>query len=435
MKVSKSGEVPPRTGEDPYVANFFFRSMRGKWRERYAGICGECFDNAAVCGHFPEVPLRCLLIGHNPSEHAFQSGYFYSNPTNRMLLLLTGRYGSDATMHFDGLAPAGAPLSFQNRIALERGVGLTDLGVEPGNDAGSYSAELLRTWRSDLYRSLTGHVRRVGDTLAHLRDVALGKTVHTSGSGLVVESSSSAASAGTTGILPAEHARDLLSAFDSLASWSPADSTSSLGGGAGGKPAAVSVASAGSSWSAAAAGAGISPRAKRRRLACVGDVIGVESAAAAATNSGHGDAGLGAPASAPVTLLRSEARCRDPSVCAPRVVAFTGKNQWKMLFDPPLKVCEHGLQPSTLRPPAWPLPASTAVWILSSSSGRAAMTDEARRAPYRGLAQLVATMPWLRKDQQAAVVAAAPACRLKAVGAAGVGCDSGTLSATSSACK
>jgi hypothetical protein len=35
-----------------------------------------------------EGPLRLIIIGHNPSDHAWRSGHFYSNPANRMWPLL-----------------------------------------------------------------------------------------------------------------------------------------------------------------------------------------------------------------------------------------------------------------------------------------------------------------------------------------------------------
>lgn len=45
-----------------------------------------------------------------------------------------------------------------------------------------------------------------------------------------------------------------------------------------------------------------------------------------------------------------------------------------------------GLQPAALRPPGWPFPADrTAMFVVPSSSGAAAMTNEAREAPYRAL--------------------------------------------------
>ena len=59
----------------------------------------------------------------------------------------------------------------------------------------------------------------------------------------------------------------------------------------------------------------------------------------------------------------------------------------------PSRRCSLGVQ--TKLPPGWPLPSSTEVWVLTSSSGRAAMTLEARAAPYRELASRLRTLgPW-----------------------------------------
>ena len=60
------------------------------------------------------------------------------------------------------------------------------------------------------------------------------------------------------------------------------------------------------------------------------------------------------------------------SSSAPQLVAFTGKRQWCHLFTPPLPRCSAGLQ--SKRPEGWPLPPTTEVWVLPSSSGRAVMT-------------------------------------------------------------
>jgi TDG/mug DNA glycosylase family protein len=49
----------------------------------------------------------------------------------------------------------------------------------------------------------------------------------------------------------------------------------------------------------------------------------------------------------------------DAAEFAPRVVAFSGKRHWALLFEPALKrVDSFGLQPPGLRPPGWPLPPS-----------------------------------------------------------------------------
>lgn len=53
----------------------------------------------------------------------------------------------------------------------------------------------------------------------------------------------------------------------------------------------------------------------------------------------------------------------------------------------------YGLQ--TVRPKGFPFtPEETQLFVLTSSSGAAAMSNDARLAPYQKLAELVAAVPW-----------------------------------------
>lgn len=81
---------------------------------------------------------------------------------------------------------------------------------------------------------------------------------------------------------------------------------------------------------------------------------------------------------------------------APLAVAFTGKRQYQFLFPKAKSKVPTGLQPPGERPPGWPFPDSTQVWILPSSSGRAVLTTEQRVGPYRDLASAVNTVEWPR---------------------------------------
>ena len=86
---------------------------------------------------------------------------------------------------------------------------------------------------------------------------------------------------------------------------------------------------------------------------------------------------------------------------APAILAATGKRQWQDLLvagtgSRSLPQVEYGLQPPSLRPRAWPLPPTTAVWLLTSTSGAAALTNEARAAPWAALGAEVAGVPWPR---------------------------------------
>lgn len=53
-----------------------------------------------------------------------------------------------------------------------------------------------------------------------------------------------------------------------------------------------------------------------------------------------------------------------------------------------------GLQPAGVVPAGWPFPPSTEVWVMPSSSGRAALTIAQRTTPYRELAERVNRVPW-----------------------------------------
>lgn len=44
----------------------------GGWRERWAGVCDDCFQQGVQCGHYDEHPLTMLIIGHNPSVKTWE---------------------------------------------------------------------------------------------------------------------------------------------------------------------------------------------------------------------------------------------------------------------------------------------------------------------------------------------------------------------------
>jgi hypothetical protein len=75
----------------------------------------------------------------------------------------------------------------------------------------------------------------------------------------------------------------------------------------------------------------------------------------------------------------------------------------------PKKATTVDLGPQAHLPPGWPLPPATEVWVLTSTSGASALTNEARAAPYRQLAARLAEIPWPRRVAPACVAAAAAA--------------------------
>jgi hypothetical protein len=53
----RTQELPP-----PFIAPAL---SEGKWRELYASVCCQCFDERRHCMHFPERRLRLLFIGED----------------------------------------------------------------------------------------------------------------------------------------------------------------------------------------------------------------------------------------------------------------------------------------------------------------------------------------------------------------------------------
>lgn len=233
----------------------------GPWQAPAPARYGERYASPGQ----PERRLRLLLVGHNPSQVAWSGGHFYGNPTNRMWSLLADR----------GLIPGAWSVPADERMPAEVGIGFTDVGCEPGNDASSYGRAVMRRWRAGLWLRLRAHVLRVMDP----------------------------------GLVDPEMAWD---------------------------------------------GAGVD----------------------AAIEARWAELPDGA-----VNLL------------GPAVVAFTGKRQWVELFDARPSGVEFGLQSPLVRPAGWPL-GEAEVWVLPSSSGRAAMTAEARLGPYRALGARLAQVPW-----------------------------------------
>jgi TDG/mug DNA glycosylase family protein len=78
-----------------------------------------------------DAPLRLIIVGHNPSSHAWASGHFYSNPSNWMWRLLKDQ----------GIAPPSLIRGAEDdgKMPAACGVGFTDIGTgTPGTD--SYAA-------------------------------------------------------------------------------------------------------------------------------------------------------------------------------------------------------------------------------------------------------------------------------------------------------
>ena len=275
--------VAAKTAEDPCAdapslevrREAFVAPAPARWRERYAPVCAACEAARTPCAHTRERPLRLLVCGHNPSDHSWMSGFSYSNPSNNFWrLLVTGE-----------IIPKDWTAEDCPRLQRELGIGFTDAGTVPGNDAAKYNRKTMLAWRADLYARLRGHLCRVAD---------------------------------------AERLSDRESP-------------------------------------------GHDPEQTRS--------FTVEDSARAAER-GYG----------------------------PAVVAFAGKRQYGQLFDRVPKRVETGKQDPDALPPGWPFRAegegATEVWVLPSSSGRAAMTKQAREGPYIELGVRLRGVAWPRTDRE-----------------------------------
>eukprot|EP00878_Enallax_costatus_P024506 GHUV01026156.1.p1 GENE.GHUV01026156.1~~GHUV01026156.1.p1 ORF type:complete len:311 (+),score=70.48 GHUV01026156.1:99-1031(+) len=102
-----------------------------------------------------QAPLRLILIGHNPSEHAWHTGHYYSNPSNRMW----------GTLIKTGIAPAGTTgCEADDSMPEAVGVGFTDVGSgQPGTDSSTFTTADFQRWRSDFYSRLQQHVAQASN--------------------------------------------------------------------------------------------------------------------------------------------------------------------------------------------------------------------------------------------------------------------------------
>ncbi|EFN55236.1 hypothetical protein CHLNCDRAFT_134530 [Chlorella variabilis] len=100
-----------------------------------------------------DAPLRLVIVGHNPSEHAWASSHFYSNPTNWFWRILRDT----------GIAPPAAisGAADDGKMPAVAGVGFTDVGSgAPGTDSSQFTAQDFEAWRPAFYQRMATQARR-----------------------------------------------------------------------------------------------------------------------------------------------------------------------------------------------------------------------------------------------------------------------------------
>ncbi|KAK8791864.1 hypothetical protein WA158_005241 [Blastocystis sp. Blastoise] len=136
---------------DPFVAPF-----PAKYREKFSSPCFNCFKKSCICHHIKEDRLVLLIIGHNPSDHAWQSGNMYSHPSNRMWKLLTGNFYNGG-----GVIPSSLTIDTQNSLPQKYKIGFVDIDVSHGNKADSILMSTLENERNTFYSRLYNHLLRI----------------------------------------------------------------------------------------------------------------------------------------------------------------------------------------------------------------------------------------------------------------------------------
>lgn len=104
---------------------------------------------------FGKQPLRLLIVGHNPSAHAWATGHYYSNPSNWMWKILPE----------SGVAPAWVRgCEADDRLPEEAGIGFVDVGCgHPGTESAKFSSEDFKVWAEGFYRRLSEMAAEAGE--------------------------------------------------------------------------------------------------------------------------------------------------------------------------------------------------------------------------------------------------------------------------------
>ena len=103
---------------------------------------------------FGSRPLRLLIVGHNPSAHAWRTGHYYSNPSNRMWKILPE----------SGVAPPWVvSCEADDRLPEEAGIGFVDVGCgHPGTESAKFTSQDFEAWAGGFYGRLERAVAEAG---------------------------------------------------------------------------------------------------------------------------------------------------------------------------------------------------------------------------------------------------------------------------------
>eukprot|EP00392_Amoebophrya_sp_AT5.2_P009934 g9965.t1 len=350
------------------------KAAKNGFRERWRSISQSHFQQSKPCDCFPELPLRLLFLGLNPSEGSWESGVSYGHPSNLFwkivveagLVRLSEEEKQEVDENF-----AAALAKVQNRIPSDEKyrIGWSDLGCSsPGSEATEFSATLLAdVWYPDFCRRGKAHVFRV-------RNAENADKFFRSGG---AESGGSFFSGTPPVLVPEED-----------------DSSAARGSGRASvsRPSAKVAQQAGG---ATATGTTRTPGSSKK------------------TASKASSKQLFADIAEPVCDVRSREKLAKEDFAnykGPKIVAFTGRKQFLDVMQSfevggsaagglSSKVYsgtkfQYGKQPAdTARKLLnWPFGKESEIWALPSTSGRAVLTREERYGPYKDLCKRLAAL-------------------------------------------
>eukprot|EP00890_Picochlorum_soloecismus_P005107 jgi/Picsp_1/5598/NSC_02957-R1_g u mismatch-specific dna glycosylase len=148
----KSMETGSGSSSMNKVRNKAISVVEGKGLVDLVDDCSDQNCNHRGC----PVLLRLLIVGHNPSQVAWEKGHYYANPNNWMWRILIETGIADERFVFsadeDWLMPGKC------------GVGFTDVGSGvPGTRSGSFSSSYIRdSWRGPFFDRLRQISGRAG---------------------------------------------------------------------------------------------------------------------------------------------------------------------------------------------------------------------------------------------------------------------------------
>eukprot|EP00803_Ostreobium_quekettii_P001391 evm.model.scf_794.2 EVM.evm.TU.scf_794.2 scf_794:37497-41914(+) len=160
----KPAALHPLAGAQPATDNLQSQQVTGRGRSangkrKAPGATGGTTTSIApgLKEKLGDFPLRLVIVGHNPSAHAWASGHYYSNPGNRMWPILCST----------GIAPPTVTgPEDDDRMAAEAGVGFTDVGTgHPGTNSADFKSSTFIGWRKSFFSRLAAHLGRASSSI------------------------------------------------------------------------------------------------------------------------------------------------------------------------------------------------------------------------------------------------------------------------------